>query len=470
VRLLLYILVILIGGCSVDEGPTLLATPARGSLFGHHDLTLTGDVASLGEIRAVTVGGVMAYELRATPTALTVKLQGAPEPGRADVIVEGSRGRAVRHQLYRFDAPPAGVPLKWMAFGASLTQGTQSDGIDPHTQVMGVSGQLARAFGVYLGLPLFVPTLTPPLEPSDLNSDCTQKPGTGASLQTISDTLTDPATGLFDFRRGRIDWKLTPRNLAIGGSKVSEVLNGGRNPAVALLEHVVEDPLLEPDQSLEPEAVSQVARVEKFDPDIGFSTDLMANDLDPAVVASDDLHPERITDLATVQPLLAEIMARLGKLGGQFFISNMPSMTFLPYVARLRQKRIAAGDDTPQSFDAKVQLIEETTDAYNAALAQAMQPYSNLHLVDFKSEVQSLASGLEVGGEHLTTGSYGGLLSLDGLHFSDTGYALFADLFVRTMNAQLGWQIPEIDLAAVHENDALSPAALRADGLACVGQ
>src|SRR5262245_58418575 len=111
--------VFVVGGCQADEGPALTATPDHASLFGHLDVTFAGDVASLGEIRAVTVGDVAAYQLRATPTSLTVRLQGSPRPGRADVIVEGSRGRAVRHGLVAYDAPPKGVPLEWMAFGAS---------------------------------------------------------------------------------------------------------------------------------------------------------------------------------------------------------------------------------------------------------------------------------------------------------------------------------------------------------------
>src|SRR5947207_851653 len=137
------IAIVLVGGCQADEGPALTATPDHASLFGHVDVTLAGDLASLGDIRDVTVGGIAAYQLRATATALTVRLQGNPRPGRADVIVDGSRGRAVRHALFGYDAPAKGVPLDWMAFGASLTQGTQSSGIDPHTQTTGVSGQLA---------------------------------------------------------------------------------------------------------------------------------------------------------------------------------------------------------------------------------------------------------------------------------------------------------------------------------------
>src|SRR5207237_10196951 len=94
----------------------------QASLLGHVDVTFSGDIASLGEIHSVTVGEAAAYQLRATAGSLTVRLQGNPRPGRADVVVEGSRGRAVRHGLVAYDPPPRGVPLDWMAFGAALTQ------------------------------------------------------------------------------------------------------------------------------------------------------------------------------------------------------------------------------------------------------------------------------------------------------------------------------------------------------------
>ncbi len=444
----------------------MTASPAHSSLFGHVDVTLYGDIASLGDISAVTVGGTDAYDLVPTPTTLTIRLQGAPRPGQAQLVVDGSLGRAVHSGLISYDAPSTGAPLTFIAFGASLSQGTQSNGIDPHTQTWGVSGQLARALGVYLGLPLFAPTLAPPLQPSDLNPDCTQKPDTGAGINTISNTLTDPATGLFDMRRGRVDWRLTPRNVAIGGSKVSDILDGGRG-TVALLEHVVEDPTIDPDDAIGPEFVSQIQRVEALDPDVGFCTDLLANDLDASVTDSADLRPDEITDLGTVQPLLVQMMGRLGKLHGQFFIANLPSLTFVPNVAILRARRIAAGTDTAASFDAKVAMIDDATDAYNAALVAAMQPYGNLHLVDFKAQVEAVAGGLDVGDQHLTTLLYGGLISLDGLHFTDTGYALYANVFIRAINAQLGLTVPEIDLVPVLAQDALSPMALKADGLQC---
>ena len=455
-------------GCAGDVGPALTASPSHAPLSGYVDVTFTGDVASLGDLSSVTLGGVPAYHLRATATSLTVSVQGAPRPGPVELIIEGARGRAVRHNALTYDAPASGMPLVWAAFGASLSQGTQSDGIDEHTQTTGISARLARAANVYLPLPVFADGFAPPLAPTDFNSDCTQKPNTGLKLQQLLDFITDPSTGLFDLKRARASWQTESRNFAIGGAKVAETMHGGSG-AVGLLEHVVEDPTSDPGDVIGPVNPSQLERLELLDPDVAFSTDLLANDLDGAVSESDDLHFDKITDLTIIKPLLVEMMARLGKLHGQYFIANMPSFSFLPNVVAVKQTRLAAGSDTEASYQAKIDQLDQITSDYNAALADAMRPYANLHLVDFKAKVDEIkVQGQVVGGERLTVEKFGGLLSFDDLHFSDTGYALYANLFVQVLNDVLHTSLPVVDLEAVHATDEASPARLRALGLTCV--
>ena len=349
---------LLFAACSADHGPVLTPSPSHASLFGQTDVTLTGDLAALGDIRSVTVGGIAAYDLRPDAGGLTVALQGAPTPGAVAIEVVGSRGSSRHEGAFTYDPPVAGVPLVWAAFGASYTHGCVSLGIDRRTQVRGISGDIARAAGVYLGLPLFTDDLMPEMQPGDFNADCSPKSGAGSIdagklLSQIGDKLTDPATGLYDLRRGRVDLTMTPRNVAVGGSKVSDVLTGGTS-YVALLEHLVEDPNTQGGDALSKLDVSQIDRLEKLDPDVAFTTDLMGNDMDMAVIGADDLHPETMTDLPTMQAGLTQMMDRLGKLHGHYFIANMPSLTSVPNVAILRAQRVAAGMST-DAFDAKVQ-------------------------------------------------------------------------------------------------------------------
>jgi hypothetical protein len=460
-----------LAACSADHGPLLTPSPSHASLFGQVDVTLTGDLAALGDIRSVTVGGIAAYDLRASDGALTVALQGAPTPGAVDLEVTGTRGTSLHHGVFTYDPPAPGVPLVWAAFGASFTHGCVSLGIDRRTQIGGIAGNIARSAGVYLGLPLFSDDLMPEMQPNDFNADCSPKSGAGSIdagklLTQIGDKLTDPATGLYDLRRGRIDLTMVPRNVAVGGSKVADVLTGGSS-YVALLEHLVEDPNTQGGDALSKLDVSQIDRLERLDPDVAFTTDLMGNDMDMAVIGADDLHPDTMTDLPTMQAGLTQMMARLGRLHGHYFIANMPSLSAVPNVALLRAQRVAAGMST-DDFDAKVKQIDALADGYNAALVAAAAPYPNLHIVDFKGQVTSQLDGIRVGGEWLTGARFGGLFSLDGLHLTDTAYALYANLFIDSINGVLHTQIAHVDVDAIHAADPDAPAVLRAAGLTCV--
>jgi hypothetical protein len=463
---LVFALTLFLAGCYGDTGIKLTVTPDHCSMFGQTDVTITGDLASLGDVDYFSVAGIQVVNARWSPTSVTVTLQGAPRPGPADIVIRGSSGKTIQHGIFTYDRPEKGVPEQWMAFGASFTQGTESNGIDPHTQVWGVSGQIARAAGVYLGLPLFNPQLAPPLQPSDFHLDCTQIPDTGAGVATLTTVTTSPDTGLFDLRYGRLDWTLANRNVAVGGATVSDILTGVHG-AKALLAHIVNDPTIDYSDAVAPETTSMIDRVEALDPDVAICTDLLGNDVDAAVVQPDVLAPEMITPVEQIAPMLQTMMGRLGKLHGQFFVANMPSLTFVPHVVELRQRLVDAGEDTT-AFDQQAQQIDAITASYNQALVDAVAPYKNIHIVDFRQYVEDVRGGVTVGGERLSPAKWGGLLSLDDLHLTDTGYALYAQRFLDAINGVLGTGIPAVDVEAVHAADALAPSKLRAAGYSCV--
>ena len=88
-----------------------------------------------------------------------------------------------------------------------------------------------------------------------------------------------------------------------------------------------------------------------------------------------------------------------------------------------------------------------------------------MHLVPIASHVATLeVEGLPVGDQLLHTKPFGGLLGLDGVHFTNTGYALVANAFIMTINETLDTDVPLIDLAAVMATDPESPKAIQAAG------
>jgi hypothetical protein len=88
-------------------------------------------------------------------------------------------------------------------------------------------------------------------------------------------------------------------------------------------------------------------------------------------------------------------------------------------------------------------------------------------VVDLAGEVARLeVEGRRVGDHHLTVGKFGGLLGLDGIHFTDAGYAFLANVFLRALQETLGVEVPLVDLAPVVEADPERPDRLAALGLA----
>jgi lysophospholipase L1-like esterase len=108
-------------------------------------------------------------------------------------------------------------------------------------------------------------------------------------------------------------------------------------------------------------------------------------------------------------------------------------------------------------FAAKVQGLN---DAINAGIDQAARQTST-PLVDVQAIFAGVASGKKSDPYFrlatsinptvcCTLGFEGGLLSFDGLHPSNTGYALLAYAFIATINAAYGANIPQIDLKAAY--------------------
>jgi hypothetical protein len=316
-------------------------------------------------------------------------------------------------------------------------------------------------------MPLLKTGIVQPIEPSDFGTSCVARSGAGPDPAAVLGAVTDPTTSTTNLLLARLDPRLPIQNVAVPGAKVLDILNGSSGGTPRILEHFFQPLDSTPDALYKPIHVSEIAHVEMVDPDIGLATDLMANDIDGSVVQSDDLHLELITPLPQMTTELTTLAARLGALHGQHFLANLPALTFLPNVASLRASRLAAGTDTAASFDAKVQAIDLATDQFNDALTHAVAPYPNLHVVDFHYWVENAKGGLVVGGETLTTARFGGLLSLDFLHFTNTAYALLANVFLDQIGETLGITLPDVDVEAVHATDPLSPSKLLADGIPC---
>jgi lysophospholipase L1-like esterase len=103
--------------------------------------------------------------------------------------------------------------------------------------------------------------------------------------------------------------------------------------------------------------------------------------------------------------------------------------------------------------DALAAQIQGLNDGYNAAIAAAARS-TGAPLVDIHAtfvQLQQQGFPLNAGCCSLVFG--GGLLSLDGLHPSNTGYALVANLFIQTIDTAFGLTIVPVDPAAINATD-----------------
>lgn len=98
--------------------------------------------------------------------------------------------------------------------------------------------------------------------------------------------------------------------------------------------------------------------------------------------------------------------------------------------------------------------IRERVAALNQLIAELAQR-PNVHLVDVNGTLAKLVAGeIAVAGNNLTRTWGGGAFSLDGIHLSNTGYALVANRHVAALNAAMpDLSVPELNLAMVWEND-----------------
>ena len=462
--------------------------PAAGAMSGYYEVSFDVSEARIdGVVSDVFVGGIRAYDVRHQGDAVTVMVQGAPASGPADVEMDHADGTAMFEDAFTYNPPVDPVFDRVMAIGASLTQGTQGGVPTYHANLANPAFQFARQGGAYLPLPLLIPDLFAVIGPEDIGPAPNCRPPdvidfiAEASVDVIN-KLNDVEADRVGFYLGRIDPDLVPQDVAVGGSNVANLVHGaGDDFGKQFVTKLVYAPH---GDILEDVTVSQLDLVEAYGPTLVLSTDAFGNDLIGAIVESLYVDTTKLTPVPQLRADLTELVDRLEATGAEVFLANMPRATVLPATADKREAAIRrarlsaenAGTDVDlavaeetAAVDARIAEVESVGAEYNAILAELAAARPTIHLVDFAGRVAEVERDeLTVDGVQLSIRKFGGLLSTDGVHFSDTGYAMLANVFVETLNADLGMNLETIDLAPVLAADPYSPTAL-ADGGLVVG-
>lgn len=472
----LLLTVVACGAC----GPGVEVTPAEGSSFGHFSVTVRSDALSTLDATVpwtATVGGVAAYDVaRVDSHTVRFTVQGHPQPGLQPVVVIARRVAVETGGTLRYLAPSDKRFSKLVAFGASLTMGSQDASVSQRSQLHGPATIIARQAGAFLGLPLLKDGYLPALLASDIDP-ATCRPKQADIFKTIgsrAETELVPKLkdtgGNISIGKMRVDPTMTATNVAIGGFRVAETVDGAKSLFGTILEHVVWDTKVDAAGLISAPQQTELDRVTAAAPTIAITTDLFGNDYNNVNLYTDGL-PDltALTPVEEVRASLRQVMDRLDATGAEAFLATGPDNTVLPAygekVARLRAAGFSDADANGWLTAMRTRIGE-----YNDVLREEAKSHPRVHVVDLHAKIATvLSEGVQIGGETLKPYPFGGLLSMDAMHFSDTGYAVLANTFLEQINASLGTKIPLADLAAIHSTDPYSVEALRAAGLGCAG-
>jgi lysophospholipase L1-like esterase len=191
------------------------------------------------------------------------------------------------------------------------------------------------------------------------------------------------------------------------------------------------------------------------------------------------------TNVVTFATEFIQLLQGLSTTHARIVVANIPDVTQIPYLMTsqaFQQKCgfaatgagpndfVVANVENPFSnsgnicnnyavrFAAMVQQAKDAVLLYNIEI-EALAATYGATVVDINGLVNQIAEhGYEANGRRLTTAFLGGLFSLDGIHPTNTGYAIIANEFIKTMNSHLHTGIPPVSVAQIAKTDPLVPA------------
>lgn len=375
-----------------------------------------------------------------------------------------------------------------VVIGDSLSAGFQNGSLLDSQQPNGWASLVAKQAGFKLVLPLIA------------------APGAPAVLQLVSlgpPPVTQQASGTSP---GRDNPTQQPYDLAVPGHTLNEIMN--RTPVLVpqSAEDIITDAVLELPLG---DNRSQMNEALRLKPTALFvwagNNDALNADLagTPAVMTPPDTFAQQYQQL--INTLHTQTKATL-------IVANIPDVTLVPYLTpavqilaeisaatHLPQPAVSAllgiqpGDlvntaglaevqsavaalqqgkmPTPLTDDgflsvAEVAQVQATVEQYNAAIEQQVSAAGGI-LVDMHAFFNGAAqSGVTINNVPATTAYLGGLFSLDGIHPTNTGYALIANQYIATINAALKTNITPVDVTSIASSDPLFPPNIKVTGSA----
>jgi GDSL-like Lipase/Acylhydrolase len=375
-----------------------------------------------------------------------------------------------------------------VVIGDSLSAGFQNGSLLDLQQPNGWASLVAKQAKFNLTLPLIGP------------------PGAPAVLRLISlgpPPVVEQASGI---TKGRDNPETQPTNLAVPGHKLADLINAAPTLTPTNDEDIITDLVLGFPVG---NSKSQMNEAIQLNPTVLFVW--IGND--DALQADTSGDPASMTPVAIFTQQFQQLMSTLhSQTKAKLIVANIPDVTSVPYLtpASLLIAQAAAETGLPQAQVAlalgiqdgdlvnatgaaevqsdivaiqhgqppipltgngfldptEIAAVQATVNQYNMVIAQQVTSAGGV-LVDIHALVQALAqNGKTINGYHATTAYLGGLFSLDGVHPTNTGYALIANQFIDSINTSLKTTIPDVDVSAIATTDPLFGPNIKPTGMA----
>lgn len=351
--------------------------------------------------------------------------------------------------------------------GDSLSAGFQNGSLLDSQQTHGYAALVAAQAGV----PLILPLIAPPGIPNVLEL---------ISVGPPPILVRAPGTST-----GRDDIFAQATDLAVPGHNVEDALVTRPGPPIDDLTDLV----LGLPGLLAGVSRSQLEWAEALHPTTVFVW-IGNNDALGAALAAD---PSLVTPVPQFRAQYTELMNRLNATGAALIVANIPDVTVVPALTPTEDVveetglplfvigpilGIGEGDFvTPQGIAlipgilsnpssgplpssvvlraGQAAQIRATVNAYNEIIEDAAEEHGAA-LVNIHALLNRIrAHGFEVNGERLTTEFLGGIFSLDGVHPTNTGYAVLANQFIRALDRKFDTEIPPLNVKKVAASDPL---------------
>jgi lysophospholipase L1-like esterase len=388
--------------------------------------------------------------------------------------------------LQAAQAKNAGNFSNTVFLGDSLTAGFQSGSLLDTLQVNGWAPLVAKQASFSIVQPLIA------------------YPGAPNVLQLVSVGPPPVITSAPGTTTGRDNFATQATDLAVPGALLNDVMNTVPlvNPAAG--QQQLNQLVLGFPQFGFGQALSQLGLAIKAQPTTIF---LWIGNND-ALIADETGLPSSMTPVATFTTQYQALMTQLTTMTpSHLVIGNIPDVTAVPYltpaalVLGLASQQtglptsvlsgilgIVPGDLVNPTGTAQVPLIlggaqkgpitdagflsaaevvtvQAQVTAFNQVIAAQAQA-AGATLVDINALFKQVtASGLTINGFTGTASFLGGFFALDGIHPTNTGYAVVANKFIDTMNTAFSTKIPDVALGPVAAADPFWPPNLVPHGV-----